>query len=63
VEVLLQGRYQRYSDTERAEIGRRAVEMGITATIKYYEELNPKHGPLPCSSIYAWYGEEAAKLK
>ena len=60
-----QGKYQRYSDTERAEIGRRAVEMGITPTIKYYEELNPKR-PLPSSSVYTWkvqYAEEVAKLK
>jgi len=29
-----------------------------------YEELNPKHGSLPSSSVYTWkiqYAEEAAK--
>ena len=52
-------------NTERAEIGRRALELGITATKKYYERLNPKH-PLPTSSIHTWkvqYADEAAKLK
>jgi len=59
------GKYQRYSDTERAEIGRRAAEIGITATIKYYEDLNPKRS-LPLSSVYTWkvqYTDEVAKLK
>ena len=57
------GKYQRYSDTERTEIRRRAVEMGITPMIKYYEGLNQKC-PLPSSSVYTWkvqYAEEVAK--
>ena len=39
--------------------------MGITATIKYYEGLNPKC-PLPSSSVYTWkvqYLNELAKRK
>ena len=30
------GRYQHYSDKERAEIAKRATEFGITATIRHY---------------------------
>ena len=59
------GKYQSYSDAERAEIGRKTLELGITATKKYYERLNPKR-PLPTSSVHTWkvqYADEAAKLK
>ena len=45
------GKYGKYSSKERAEVGRRAAEFGITSTIKYYETVNPLR-QLPSSSVY-----------
>jgi len=56
------GKYQSYSDVERAEIGRKTLELGITATKKYYERLNPKR-PLPTSSIHTWKQTKQLSLK
>ena len=59
------GKYGKYSSKERAEVGRRAAEFGITSTIKYYETVNPLC-QLPSSSVYTWkvqYLNELAKRK
>jgi len=50
------------NDTERAEIQRRATEIGITTMIKYYEELNPKC-PLPSSNVYTWKVQYKDKVR
>ena len=57
------GKYGKYSSKEKADIGRKAVEFGITATMKYYESVNPQR-QLPSSSVYTWkvqYLNELAK--
>ena len=54
------GKYQRYSDTERAAIGRRAAEIGITATIKYYEDLNPKR---PLHRVVYTHGRYSTQMQ
>ena len=59
------GKYGKYSTKERAEIGKRAAEFGITSMIKYYETVNPSR-QLPSSSVYTWkvqYLNELAKRK
>ena len=47
------GKYGKYSLKERAEVGKRAAEFGITSTIKYYETVNPSR-QLLSSSVYTW---------
>ena len=59
------GKYGKYSSKEKADIGRRAAEFGITATMKYYESVNSQR-QLPSSSVYTWkvqYLNELAKRK
>ena len=45
------GKYSKYSSKEKADIGKRAPELGITATMKYYESINPQC-QLPSSSVH-----------
>ena len=59
------GKYGKYSSKEKADIGKRAAELGIAATMKYYESINPQR-QLPSSSMHTWkvqYLNELAKRK
>ena len=56
------GKYGKYSSKEKADMGRRAAEFGITATMKYYESVNPQR-QLPSNSMYTQYLNELAKQK
>ena len=49
------GRYQHYSNKERAEIANKsAIDFGITATIRHYASLYPTRGTIPVSSVATW---------
>ena len=45
------GRYQHYSDKERAEIAKREIDFAITATICHYASLYSIRGTIPVSSV------------
>ena len=57
------GKYQYYSDKERAEIAKRAINFGITTTIHHYKSLYPTRGPTPVSSIDTWKQKYLEELK
>jgi len=57
------GRYQHYSDKERAEIAKRATEFGITATIRHYASLYPTRGEIPVSNVATWKAKYLKELK
>ena len=57
------GRYQHYSDKERAEIAKRATEFGITATICHYASLYPTRGEILVSSVATWKAKYLKELK
>ena len=58
-----QGRYQHYSNKERAEIAKRAIDFGITATICHYASLYPTRGTIPVSSVATWKAKYLKELK
>ena len=58
-----QGRYQHYSDKERAEIAKRAIDFGITTIICHYASLYPTRGTIPVSSVATWKAEYLKELK
>ena len=35
------GKYERYTGTEKAQAGKRAVEHGVVATIRYFPKVLP----------------------
>ena len=48
------GHYDFYSPEEKASIGKRAIEHGVTATIRYYSQKYPKRPALKESSVRTW---------
>ena len=56
-------RYQHYSDKGRAEIAKRAINFGITATIRHYATLYPTRGTIPVSSVATWKAKYLKELK
>ena len=48
------GRYHHYNEKERAEIAKRAIEFGSTATVHHYTSLYPTRDEIPISNIATW---------
>ena len=57
------GRYQHYSRKERAEIAKRAIDHGITDTIRHYASLHPARDKIPVSSVATWKARYLRELK
>ena len=60
------GNYQFFSPKEKAELGKRAAEYGITSTIRYFVKVDCQERPLSPSTLFAWkehYLKELAKRK
>ena len=49
-----QGTYQHFSSRERLELGKRAAELGITSTIRYFTTKSGEERTLSPSSLFAW---------
>ena len=58
-----QGRYQHYSDKERAEIAKRAIDHGITDIIRHYASLYLTRKEIPVSSVATWKARYLKELK
>ena len=58
------GKYKHYTGTEKAQIGKRAVEHGVVATIRYFSKVFPDH-LLKESSVRTWkkYLQEIARRR
>ena len=50
----LQGNYQFFNPKEKADLGRRAAELGITSTIRYFSKIDEKQCYLSPSTLFAW---------
>jgi len=57
------GRYQHYSDKEKAEIAKRAIDHGITDTVRHYASLYPERSEIPVSSVATWKARYLKELK
>ena len=56
------GRYDIYSPEEKASIGKRAAEHGVTSTIRYYAKKYPERPLLKESSVRTWKNKYTAEL-
>jgi hypothetical protein len=56
------GHYNVYSPSERLQIGKRAAEHGVTATIRYYSRKYPKRPGLKESSVRTWKNKYTAEI-
>lgn len=62
----LRGNYQFFSPKEKAEFGKRAAELGITSTIRYFAKVDTKQRQLSPSTLFAWkenYLKELSKRR
>ena len=60
------GNYQFFSPKEKAELGKRAAEYGITSTIRYFARVDRQERSLSPSTLFAWkehYLKELQKRK
>ena len=60
------GNYQFFSPKEKAELGKRAAEYGITSTIRYFVKVDCQECSLSPSTLFAWkehYLKELVKRK
>ena len=57
------GKYQHYSDKEKAEIAKRAIDHGITDTVRHYASLYPERSEIPISSVATWKARYLKELK
>lgn len=61
-EVVKRGTYSKYSDEERTKVGKRASEMGVTNTLRFYKkEFSDK--PLKESTVRTWKVQYEQELK
>ena len=60
------GSYQFFTPKERAELGKRAAECGMTSTIRYFTKVDGQERSLSPSTLFTWkeqYLRELAKRK
>ena len=55
--TIRRGNYQFFNPKEKAELGKRAAEYGITSTIRYFVRIDRQERSLSPSTLFAWkYG-------
>ena len=60
------GNYQFFSPKEKAELGKRVAEYGITSTIRYFVRIDRQERSLSPSTLFTWkehYLKELVKRK
>ena len=62
-EIVRQGKYQNFTDKERLELGKRASELGITSTIRYFATRPGEEWNLSPSTLFGWKEKYFQELK
>ena len=57
------GTYQHFSSKERLELGKRAAELGIKSTVRYFAIKSGEERTLSPRTLFAWKGKYLYQLK